>query len=300
MRGLLKTTSDALNVLAPAYPELARKSPPRVEEHESWSGVDPARLIDLLENFDGLKQEVQDRMRRIEAVNQAKAFLQEDAIRTEALNRKLAEIGKAFGEVRPELFTREAKNREADLLCMPSREPLAEASPRHFEAFEHPKDNADWIHLQARQKDEALQAATEAKVNFDSAIKQLEQARQVLSGANEALVEMKRLFEQSTTNLNLARSKEETAAADLKSAQQDWTTAYQFATVAAQRQRDAAEFFLRSKRWTINAVATSWIGLVWFAWLPFRALVPIWAPTAATGSVVLLAVLVARRATRRA
>jgi len=84
------------------------------------------------------------------------------------------------------------------------------------------------------------------------------------------------------------------AATDRKSAQQNLTTAYQFAAVAAQRHRDAAAIFQRSNRWAVNAVAASWIVLVWFAWFSLRALVPIWAPAAATGLLVLLAVLVAR------
>lgn len=52
----------------------------------------------------------------------------------------------------------------------------------------------------ALQRNEAIQAAVEAKVDFDSAMKQLEQAKQALNESNEALVEVRRLFEQSTNH----------------------------------------------------------------------------------------------------
>jgi len=146
MRGLLKATSDALNIQAQAYPEIPRKSLLHVEEQELSGDVDPARLIDLLEQIDRLKQEVQDRIRRIEAVNQAKTLLQEDGIRTEALDRKLAEAGKALGEIRPQLLTTEAKNREADLLGLPTTESLARIHPSTLRPLTDERQPSDRHH----------------------------------------------------------------------------------------------------------------------------------------------------------
>ena len=151
MRGLLKTHSDALNVVANTYADLGNRASSHADEQEPWSDVDPVRLIDLLENIDGLKQEVQDRMRRVEAVNQAKSLLQEDALRTEALNRKLAELGKAFGEVRHQAPPVEMKSREADLLRMPPREPVTEIPSRPVEPLPPTQDAADWIHFENRE-----------------------------------------------------------------------------------------------------------------------------------------------------
>jgi hypothetical protein len=380
MRGLLKTNSDALNLVAPSHPDLGRKFPPYAEEQEPLSGVDPLLLIDLLENIDGLKQEVQERMRRTEAVNQAKMLLQEDAIRTESLNRKLAELGRAFGEVRHEPTPSEPRSREADLLRMPPRETVAEIAPRHVEPVTHPREHSEWAHFENRelpppvdfqfhettshaeelesahrlanalhfdsaahqveeasplemdqtiveagasfhpeaaenkesyrntaqrftdaslQKDESIHAVSQARVSYDNAVSQMEQVRQAWIEANEALHNSKQLIEQSTAQLNLSRSKEETAMADLKSAQQDLTTAYQFAAVAAQRQHDAAEFFRKTNRWTINAVSTSWMLLTWVTWLQFRTFVPIWGPGAVSVVIVVLTILIIKWSNRR-
>jgi len=393
MRGLLKTNSDALNVVAHSHPDLGRKFPSYADEQDSLSDVDPVRLIDLLDNIDGLKREVQERMRRTEAVNQAKMLLKEDAIRSEALNRKLAELSRAFGEVRHEPSSGEPRSREAELLRMPLRgEPVAEISPIHLETFVRPQESDDWAQDENREllppadflafdpsphdpgphvdtpeqaqdlhtalhsdstvsltekapyvesdhalecreqpvddaidcsqlevqesdesyrnvaqrftdasmeKDQAIQAASLAKASYDNAVSQLELVKQAWIESNEALLNAKQLIEQSTVQLNLARNKEETAMADLRSAQQDLTTAYQFAAVAAQRQNDAAEFYRKSNRWTIHAIAISWMLLTWLAWLQFRAFVPIWAAAAASVLIVVLTVFIIRWSNHR-
>lgn len=380
MRGLLKTHSDALNIVASTYPDVGGNSRSRADEQEPWTGVDPLRLIDLLENIDGLKQEVQERMRRVEAVNQAKSLLQEDAIRTEALNRKLAELGRAFGEVRHEPFFGEAKSREADLLRMPPREHVAEISSRQIESASPAHQGGDWIHFENRelatladiairpastqtaplepvhrladtlrmdatahpvedipapeleepavevkpnaqpeatespesyrkvahrfteaslQRDEAIQSAMQAKSSYEGAMQLLEEGRQIYEETREALLNTKLHLEQASAQLAVSRGKEEAATADLKSAQQDLTTAYQFAAVAAQRQHDAAEFFRKSNRWNIIAVAFSWVVITWMAWLQFRTLVPIWGPGAVSGVILVIAILVNTWGTKR-
>jgi len=380
MWGLLKTHSDALNVVANSYADPGRKLAPHADEQEPWSGLDPVRLIDLLENIDGLKQEVQDRMRRIEAVNQAKSLLQEDAIRTEALNRKLAELGKAFGEVRHESHVGETRNREADLLRMPPRELVSEIPSRPIERPPSTPESADWHPFENRemtvqsdfavrpstiqtvpqepvarpanslrfdadvhpaeemrmaehepatavesvqqpndaaesaeayrkfaqqfsdmsqQRDEAIQSALEAKNSYDDARQLLEDCRRICDEAKESLHGTKLHLEQAAAQLSVSRGKEEAATADLRSAQQDLTTAYQFAAVAAQRQHDAAEFFRKSNRWNIFAVAFSWIVITWMAWLQFRTLIPIWGPGAASIVILGLAVLVSNLGSKR-
>jgi hypothetical protein len=451
----LKTTSDALDIVA--HSDFNRNIAPAAEELDQWSSVDPARLIDLLENIDGLKQEVQERMRRVDAVNKAKSLLQEDAIRTEALNRKLAELGKAFGEVRHEPSVAELRGREAELLRMPARETVSEIPVRHSEspsllhqkpesihlekreshvfadqvhhgsatlalpaAFGQPEDphefavrnrepdefsathvtrepipmtdphpitavelvqdfamprpaisnpefhvvppshavpryqepsvsamtthaephvmpspfgqpsfleavNLEVVNPEAAeafpppprhayrdvaqrfseasiQKDEARiqpviegEPVPETKAVFGDTWIHMEEARQAWTQAQEALLAARHLMEQSSAQLSLSRSKEETSSTDLKSAQQDLTTAYQFAAVAAQRQHDAAEAFRKSKRWALAALAASWMVMAWVAWLPFRAVVPIWGPGVITALIVLIAVLLNRK-----
>ena len=86
----MKPMSDALKIVTQEDVELAKKPPMRVADQALGNEMDPAKLMDLLGDIDGLKLEIHERMRRIEAVKQAKSVLQEDAERTEALNKRLA------------------------------------------------------------------------------------------------------------------------------------------------------------------------------------------------------------------
>src|SRR4051794_17940421 len=88
--------SEALKIVTAEDVALLRRSGAWVEEQGPTGKDDPGRLVDLLEDIDTLKHEIHERMRRIDAVKQAKEILREDALRTEELNRKLAELGKAM------------------------------------------------------------------------------------------------------------------------------------------------------------------------------------------------------------
>jgi hypothetical protein len=148
---------------------------------------------------------------------------------------------------------------------------------------------------------------TETSIVFSSthgaSSAQLVQAEEAWKKSDQAMHEAKRLLDQSLFQLNLAHSKEEKASADLHSAQQEMTTAYQFAAVAAQRQHDAAQYFRRATRWTTAVAALSWVAMAWVAWvaLPQRfpmLNLPIWAPGIATVVIVVVSVLVANYGTR--
>jgi len=82
----VKPFSEVLKIVTPEDVELAKKPPVRaIEQAPAGDEVDPRNLMDLLGDIDGLKHEIHERMRRIEAVKQARSVLLEDAARTEAL-----------------------------------------------------------------------------------------------------------------------------------------------------------------------------------------------------------------------
>jgi hypothetical protein len=98
--------------------------------------------------------------------------------------------------------------------------------------------------------------------------------------------------------LLLARKAEETAAADLLSARQELTTAYQFAAVAAQRRLDAVDSYHKAARWAVFAVALSWLAMAWMAWFAFQAKMPFWVPCIVTVALIGLAAKFAKQGTR--
>ena len=156
---------------------------------------------------------------------------------------------------------------------------------------------------QVKKKEESITASIQAvRADFTAAYQcssqRLEEAEKFWQKGDQAAQGAQNIIDQTTAELLQARSAEEKAAADLYSARQELTTAYQFASVAAQRRLDAAEFFQKSARWSVVGTAFSWVAMVWAVWFALRAQVPIWAPGIATVVVISLAFVFGRMKTR--
>lgn len=82
--------------MSPENFEFSKRAPFRPADAPPESEGNSEQLVELLGDIDSLKVEIQDRIRRMEAVKQAKSVLLEDAVRTEALSQKLAQIGKVM------------------------------------------------------------------------------------------------------------------------------------------------------------------------------------------------------------
>jgi DNA repair exonuclease SbcCD ATPase subunit len=499
----MKLASDTLKIVSHEEGELAKKPLLRAGEQNSSTQTDNDNLMDLLGEIEGLKQDIHERMRRVEAVKQAKSVLLEDAVRTEALNKRLTEIGKVMSSANPGLLAAQRGNSDSEDFRKQPREFLAEAEPRYLPTralneglalpWRRPEDSAGsslpgpseknlqipafsttdigsnsmsevsrvaflgasqrleeaeqgwreaWkradeaaleskrlfeeatsrLNLAVTEEERAasdLRAAQEALVNiYRSVNERIEEAERRWSQIDESTLEAKHLLEESTSRLDLAASKEESAAsqfrfakealaaanqaanegleeaeryrkqtdqvildarsvlaqstsqlhqarrteesveasleaarqeytavfqsakqqfseaerlfqkgdqaakeaqnlteqlkaeliqarsaedkaaADLLSARQELTTAYQFASVAAQRTLESAETFRKASRWAVFATGLSWVAAVWAVCLALRSVVPIWGACIATAVVVLLAVVFSRMGTR--
>lgn len=142
--------SDALKIVTHEDAAPAKKRA-RIVKQNIRNEADPNRLMDMLGDIDGLKHEIQERVKRIEAVKQARTLLMEDAERTEALNRRLAEFGRVMTAAQsgvlvdeepeaelPRKQPREAHS-EIELLLSPvraSNEGVAIAWPRPADGLE--------------------------------------------------------------------------------------------------------------------------------------------------------------------
>jgi uncharacterized lipoprotein YehR (DUF1307 family) len=158
---------------------------------------------------------------------------------------------------------------------------------------------------QARKREESIAAnlqsvRDEFTASYVAASLRLQEAEQFCQKGDQSAKDAQQLIDQTTAELLHARKAEETAAADLLSARQELTTAYQFAAVAAQRRLDAVDSFQKAARMAIFAVAASWVATVWMGWLAFRATVPVWAPGVLTIVLVVLTVVLSRKSTREA
>jgi hypothetical protein len=456
--------NDALKIVTHEDVEQAKRPVGRTAN--PVEAVDPAKLMDMLGDIDSLKREIQDRMRRIEAVKQAKSLLVDDALRTEALNKRLAEIGKVMSAVHSGML--DTGFDEAEVLPMQSREvaALVEARPATlkvinesvalpwpkleeiafadtaaeeaeaelkaaevldvpleisvqeveapevaFEAAEEPAvevvlhaeviesvtvdqpevldiveqagpaayslRRAEELVAEARRLLEESSTRLDLAVNreeqsaldlqstqqtmataYQSATERLTEAERYWKLADDAALEARRLFDDSTSQLTLAVGKEQqssadfhsaqqaltaayqaacqrleaaeqyskdgdgfaqetrrlleqmqaelaearsgatTATEDLLSARQELTTAYQFASVAAQRRLDSAEFFRKAASWVVFCTAFAWMAAVWMAWVAFNKVVPIAVPFAAACAILAGAIFLRRRAAR--
>lgn len=89
----MKPFSDGLKIVSPENLEFSKRASARPVDPAPGAESNPEQLMGLLGDIDSLKVEIHERIRRMEAVKQAKSVLMEDAVRTEALSKKLAEIG---------------------------------------------------------------------------------------------------------------------------------------------------------------------------------------------------------------
>jgi len=509
--------SDALKIVTHDDVEPVKRPFGRTVAAAPVDTVDPSKLMDMLGDIDSLKREIQDRVRRIEAVKQAKSLLMEDALRTEALNKRLAEIGKvmsavhsgflavdadedvtagprwqsrepvamvetrpapvlvmheavalawpkveeaaaasipaaeeseaaavtaeASGMVAAELPVAEVVEIPLELAAVPVETQLAESAPvaaveepapvlsiaevvetpvavakavvapeveLSVVAFDEPaatavaepvteeaagevgvaeleaegltvtssrraeelvaearrllEESTARLDVAAHREEmaaEELRATQESLATvYQSATAQLTEAERFWRLADDAATEARRLFEDSTAQLTVAVSKEQQSAADFHSAQQaltaayqaaiqrleaaeqfskdgegfaletrklldrmeselgearnnaqmangdllsarqELTTAYQFASVAAQRRLDSAEFFRMTASWVVFSTAFAWIAAVWMAWAAFHRVLPLAIPFAASCLILAVAIFIKKRGAR--
>ncbi len=232
--------SEVLQIFAHEDPIQGKKPPLRIAESESTVSVDANRLMGLLDEMEGLKQEIQDRMRRMEAVKQAKSLLLEDALRTEALNKRLAELSRAVGgsptpvrveETSPDElmmhrngnpFEARAKVIEtrssADSFSVPWRK--LENSEKEWMDFEDPVAHSATAVLN-------LEKPADDVIRFSPEHEALSMR---LEEALEANSEARRLLERSTKELEEARIRAESVTVELQNARLEATQGYETAT----------------------------------------------------------------------
>ena len=271
----MKPLSEALKIVTQEDVELAKKPSARTAEQGLGGDADSTNLMGLLGDIDGLKNEIHERMRRIEAVKQAKSILQEDAERTEALNRRLAEIGKAMTVAQTGIKTPEIEKEIAEPVRMQPRESVVEAEPRTAPAkvpsegvalpwpvTEEPSELSEPEEAQEAVEEEPAaelpeevvsipeeepQVAAEASIALEAAFKRLEETEesriQAWTKADEAVQEARRLLDDATSQLKDAVGREEQATQAFYSAQESLTAAFESAQerlAEAERARDAA------------------------------------------------------------
>jgi hypothetical protein len=319
--------TDSKNLAPHGYPELVRKPSARVSDAPANQGSEPAPLVDLLQDIDGIKHEIQERMRRIEAVKHAKSVLQEDEVKSEALNKKLAAIGQAMHDVDSGSGSIGKRAESSSLLRLQAREVLEQAGISNREAeFQH--RSVEPTRLSFKEMSAGLSSGLPApeppktaqpavvpasidetatvKVDsvsqpatFISSSEELSRAEEMWRQAEVALAEARRVFEESSSVLNEAAVKSEKVASDLLSTQQELTTAYQFAAVAAQRQHTASEMFYKTHLWTVLSAAFAWVALAWTSWFVVRSAVAIWAPAVASIVILVAGVIISRTGKRK-
>ncbi len=181
--------SDALRIVTPEDAALAKKPPARVAEVEEWKDADSTKLVDLLEEIDGLKYEIHERMRRIEAVKQARSVLLEDAVRTEALNRKLHELGRAMGGVQAGYGQERVSLAGAEPMHVLQREVSRESELRGGTGRGIVEESvASWHPLDAATVNELVMAPQAAQGTMRSAVSAVSDASKLAAAYAEELL----------------------------------------------------------------------------------------------------------------
>jgi DNA repair exonuclease SbcCD ATPase subunit len=243
-----------------------RSNYPRVASLSAGEEHDPGHLMNLLDDIDGIKREIQERMRRVDAVREAKSFLQDESSRTEMLNQKLSEMNRLISQAQ----SGTAPSTETS--GYPSQDGRATLNRYHNDGSAIPWPTTEGLTPQGPEMVQQLQPLPQDLLDaFDAAMARLATAEESHADAMKVNAAAQFRLEQAEAALAEIRSQEDTSHADLLSARQELTTAYQFASVAAQRRLEASEFFERTARWSIFASLFSWIATVWIGWIALIA-----------------------------
>jgi hypothetical protein len=300
--------------IGPDDAEVVKKTLARIDEQDKWNDVFSTKLIELLDNIDGLKKEIRERMRRVEKIKLVESILLDEAARTEALNAKLSETEKALEYLRLEFLKARDQYQGAESLRKEANEIIAEGASRYREArgladdASHAYKNAEEIgrssadaykesglqlHLSFQRFEEAGKSLAESAASLSSASQRLERAEHTQAEASKKSIEAKGLLDQSIVQLSLARATEERAAGDFRAARQDLVS-------SQQRLTSASEFFRKATNWVIYASVLSWTAVVWMVWFTFRPILHVWEPCITTALLVFAGILVLRGVKREA
>ena len=190
--------SETLKIVTAEDAALLKRGAAQVEEQGLNGRDDPGRLVDLLEDIDSLKHEIHERMRRLEAVKQAKEILLEDAVRTEALNRKLTELGRSMAT--------DAQGTIDRVSIEPYEEsrngfPLASRVPAQTDFAVQQMQEALAAEIQASRQ--------ESRELYEAASKRLDEAERSWKEAQYTTVEAQGRLEQSFSELAQMRREDQ-------------------------------------------------------------------------------------------
>jgi predicted nucleotide-binding protein (sugar kinase/HSP70/actin superfamily) len=150
-------------------------------------------------------------------------------------------------------------------------------------------DNIDRIKAEVRQSSRtAEQLGADAKKSFDDSAARLKHACDVEEKATAVLREARQYLLSSETNLRIACERTKAAEGVL-------AKALELLSDARVRDARALSRLRTTTLWAISAIAFSWIGLVWAAWLALRIRMPVWTACAATACIGLIAILISYR-----
>jgi hypothetical protein len=242
----MKVVNDAFRIVPRPETESWEESRSSAEEQRGLSSDDPSGLIDMLKDIDGLKEEIHERIRRLEAVRQAKAVLMEDAARNDMLSRRLAELGRGIATGHLTSPAIEDGSHNPPLLRAPGGPAFAatdhRASPANMIAIAGPADasalpwrRSEDTEITSNGSQEAPMAydaypssslredsriREEANLAFASFAQRMEQAELFCKQCEQAALEARRLLDESAGHLEGAARKEHQATADLRAAQE--------------------------------------------------------------------------------
>jgi len=242
----MRIVNDAFRIVPRPDAESWQESEGSAEEQLALSSDDPSGLIDMLKDIDGLKEEIHERIRRLEAVRQARAILLEDAARNDMLSRRLAELGRgiATGHLTSPAINDGSHN--PPLLRAPSGPAFTamdhRSSPANMIAITGPADASALPWRRPEDPQNTSEGSEEAPMAYDpypssslredsrireetnlafaSFAQRMEQAELFCKQREQAALEARRLLDESAGHLDGAARKEQQATVDLQAARE--------------------------------------------------------------------------------
>ncbi len=230
----MRVANDAFRVISRSETEPHEESGLTTLEPRPVTGDEGNGLVRLLNDIDGLKHEIQERIRHADSVRQARALLMQEAARTEALNRRLAGlgIGPVGGLVTAQETTGQGsewqhlelvRSRGAMLAGMEEPAAMSRVERSEDQAYPGAPQISGYGNGQAYARDGArdgmLEGARERGPAGVAPAVHSEQAEQMWKQCEKDMAEARRLLEEAGAQLERAAGKEDRAAAELAVAQ---------------------------------------------------------------------------------
>ncbi len=282
-RTIVDTAKDFLRLFRPQDSEFVKLALNRIDEQDHWNDVFSTKLIELLDNIDGIRGDLRSRMRTIEESVQAESVLIDEAKKAADLSKKLADAERYFDGMREQLEAATTAYRGAQRLRAESQKILDEAKARFtrsgallIESISRHQSASETLISATEKYQQSTENLASSSSAYENASSSLKSATSTLAGASERLRLAENTQQQASSLAHSAMQDSEKASSALVAARLLAESAAGRLALAEEKHLKAARLSGLTVRVAVLAVALSWTATGWFVWVASRMRAAFW------------------------